>query len=92
MEEYRAIGIPDILTDTDAHGGITYLEDRAPVTRLEVAKLVEHAVVWQVHLVVGRDDLPILGNGGSIEDVILPIDEPDDGRDVVRSTDDCFES
>ena len=58
------------------------LEDRAQMAGLEVALLVEHAVVRQEHLAIHGLQLAVVQEGRRVEDVTLFVDEADDGRDT----------
>ena len=57
----------------------------AAVARLEVALLVEDAVVGQVDLAVDAADLAVGEHGGGVVDVLGPLGEADEGDDVRRS-------
>ena len=61
------------------------------MARLEVALLVEHAVVRQKHLVVDGLDLAVVQKRRGIEDIAGLVDEPHDGRDALRGAGDDVE-
>jgi hypothetical protein len=46
--------VPDVLADREPHADPGHLDQRRAVARLEVAALVEDAVIGQEHLAVGR--------------------------------------
>ena len=60
------------------------VDDRTGRARLEVALLVEHAVVGQVDLAVDRVDRPVGEDGGGVVDVLGALGEADDGDEPVR--------
>ena len=77
-----SVRIPDVFADADAHRRVADPEYRARSPRLKVTELIEDAVIRKKHLVVDRSNSSALNDGGSIEDVVLAINETDDGRDV----------
>ena len=91
LKEYRPVGIPDVLADAHADCCAVYPENRTLSARLEIPEFVENAVIGQIHLVIGCDEFSILRDRRSIEDVIFPIDEADNCRDLFCPADDLFE-
>src|SRR6187401_3322225 len=77
-----SVWIPDVFADADANGCISDPEDRARSSRLKITELIKDSVVRQKHLVVDRCDSSALDDGSRIENVVLPIHESDDCRDV----------
>jgi hypothetical protein len=68
--------IPDVLADVDGEGGLAQLEHRRLGAGLEVAVLVEHAVVRQVLLVVDPAQRAVVQDGRRVEDVVTLVHEP----------------
>ena len=58
--------VPDVFADIDAHTDTRYYVHRALLSSLEVAVLVEDAVVGQIHLVVDADQLSIMDNAAAL--------------------------
>src|SRR5207253_7540907 len=83
--EDRTVRIPNVLADTDPDGCAIHLQYGAAITWLEIPKFVENSVIWKIDLVVSRDQFSILNNGGGIKDVVLAIDEADDGSNAARA-------
>ena len=67
--------IPDVLADVDGERRVARHEDRRLGARLEVAVLVEDAVVRQVLLVVNPDAAAVVQHRGGVEDVVPLVDE-----------------
>jgi hypothetical protein len=65
----RPARVPDVLANVDAEIGAAELDDGARAARLEVAILIEHAVVRQEDLVVHGSKKPIMRYGGRVVDV-----------------------
>src|SRR5262249_14836447 len=59
-------------------------ESRGLGARLEVAVLVEHAVVRQVLLVIDAGAAAVVQNGGGVEDVVPLVNESNDDRQSAR--------
>ena len=83
--------VPDVLADVDADAHAADVVDRARVARLEVAVLVEDAVVGQVHLVVDVDQLAVVDDGRGVVDVLVRVHEADDQRDAGAALHDGIE-
>ena len=77
----RRPGQPDVLADRQSDALTTHFDRRSRVTRLEVAPLVEHAVVGQMHLAVDRLDRPVGEHGGGVVDVLGAALREADDRD-----------
>ena len=77
-------GLPDVLADREADGHAVQLEAGRRIARLEVALLVEHPVVGQVHLAVDRRHLAVGEHGGGVVDVVGALREPDQRDDPAR--------
>ena len=92
LKKYGSIRVPNILTNTHTYSRAVHPQDWAGFAGLEVSKLVENAVVRQIHFVIRRDELSILSDGSGIEDVVLPIDKPNDGCDIPCPADDPVQS
>ena len=75
-------GLPDVLADREPDRHAVQLEGRRLGPRLEVALLVEDAVVRQVHLAVDRRDLPVGEHRRGVVDVVGPLGEADEGDDA----------
>ena len=69
--------VPDVLADVDGEHHVAQREDRGLGAGLEVAVLVEDAVVRQVLLVVGAGVHAVVQHGGGIEDVVALVHESD---------------
>src|SRR4030095_7096450 len=80
--KHRTIRIPDVFTNAYSDGYSVHLKHRAAIARLKVPKFVEHAIIGQIYLVVDRHLLSVLDNRSGIEDVILPVDKANHGRNV----------
>ena len=91
MQEHRPVGIPNVLTDTDADRRSIHLKHWAAPARLEVPEIVEYAIIRKIYLVVRRQQFAILGYSSGVKDVTLAIDKPDDGRNVASPADNFFE-
>ena len=65
-----ARGIPDVLADIGGHSRVAHQEDGGFRARLEVAVLIEHAIVGQVLLVVGAGMGAVVEHGRRVEDVV----------------------
>ena len=76
------MGVPDVLADVDPDGGAADHEHGTLGPGLEVPLLVEHAVVRQVHLVVGADHLAVVREGCGIVYVGVRVNEADDHGDA----------
>ena len=79
---HRPGGKPAVLTNREADARAVELEDGAAVTGLEIALLVEDAVVGQEDLVEDGLDLAVVEERRRVEDVAVLIDEPDHSRDA----------
>ena len=66
----RGTGLPDVLADAEPDRHAVQLDDRGLGARLEVALLVEDAVVRQVHLAVGGHHAAIGEDRGGVVDVL----------------------
>ena len=75
-------GIPDVLADVGREHRVAHDEHGRLRAGLEVAVLVEDAVVGQVLLVVRAHLRAVVENGRGIEDVITLVDIPDHRRDA----------
>ncbi len=80
----RGAGQPDVLTDRQPDQPPADLDRRSRGSRLEVAPLVEHAVVGQMNLAVDRLDRAVGEHGGGIVDVLGVLREADDRDHAVR--------
>ena len=80
----RRPGLPDVLADRDADAVPRRARSGRPRAGLEVALLVEDAVVGQVHLAVDRRDAPVREHGGGVVDVGAALGEADDRRRCPR--------
>ena len=81
LPRHRAGGEPAVLAHRKADAHAVEVDDRAEPSGLEVALLIEDAVVGQEDLVVDGLDLAVVDEGGRVEDLAVPIDEADDRRD-----------
>jgi hypothetical protein len=89
----RITGVPDILADREPDPGSGHAEDRRLRAGLEVAVLVEDAVVGKILLAIDAGQPAIAHDGGRVVDVIVLIDEAHDegqagagGRDLFQGT------
>ena len=80
----RRAGLPDVLADRQADGDAVDRDRRAALARLEVAQLVEDAVVGQVQLAVAGLDRAVGEDRRRVVDVLGPLGIADDGDDPVR--------
>src|SRR5439155_128589 len=76
--------IPDVLADVDGHARLAEREDRRLAPRLEIAVLVEDAVVRQVLLVVDAGQGPVVDDGGGVEEILALVHAADDGGEAAR--------
>ena len=76
--------LPDVLADRQADRGAVDLDRRRRVTDLEVALLVEDAVVGQAQLAVDAGDIAVGEHGRRVVDVVGALREADDRDDVDR--------
>ena len=79
---HRSGGVPDVLADRDADASAGNVEELHAGPRAEVTRLVEHAVVGQILLVIGARQLAAVNHRRSVKDVVRIVDEPDDGSHV----------
>ena len=77
----RRPGLPDVLADRQADGHAVDLDRRPARAGLEVAQLVEDAVVGQVQLAVDRLHRAVGEHGGGVVDVVGPLGVADDRDD-----------
>ena len=77
-----ADGIPDVLADVDADVAAVDDINGTEVAAPEVAVLIEHAVVGQVHLAVPVEDTTVVDDGGGVGDVVADLDASDDDGDA----------
>ncbi len=82
---------PDVLADRQPDGDAVDVDHRSVAPALEVAVLVEDAVVGQVVLAVDAADLAVGEHGGAVVDVVRPLREADDGDDPLRLLGDALE-
>ena len=80
----RRAGLPDVLTDRQPDGDAVDLDRRAALAGLEVAQLVEDAVVGQVQLAVARLELAVGEDRGGVVDVLGALGIAHDGDDPGR--------
>jgi hypothetical protein len=81
--DVRSVSDPDVLAHRHADRGLAELDEQRAVARAEVAALVEHTVVREMHLVVtrvhataGRDDrrvVDVVGERGNADESDQPI-------------------
>ena len=76
-------GLPDVLADGQADAQVAELDQPAAVARLEVALLVEDAVVGQEHLAVDRLYAAAGEHGAGVVDVVGELWEADQRHDPV---------
>src|SRR5258708_4121486 len=67
--------IPDVFTDVHAHVYAVDQKEGRLVPGLEVAILIEDAVVGQVMFVIDSNQLPFVDHGGGVVDVMHAIDK-----------------
>src|SRR5260370_7591265 len=91
LERPRARRVPDVLADVDGEGRLARGEDGGVGAGLEVAVLVEDAVVRQVSLVVNARARAVVEHGRGVEDVVALVDEADDRGDPARGARDVAE-
>ena len=77
-------GLPDVLADRHADRDAVDLDDRPAGAALEVAHLVEDAVVGEVDLAVDRLHAAVGADRGGVVGVLGTLGEPDDRDDVHR--------
>ena len=75
-----AVGVPDVLADGGGDRDAADDEARRPRARLEVALLVEDAVVWEALLAVAGDDAPAVDEGGAVVEHAVELEAADDER------------
>jgi hypothetical protein len=75
----RGARLPDVLADGEAQGDAIQLEHARLGARLEVALLVEHAVVGQEHLAVDGRHLAVHEHRRAVVDVLGALGKPDQG-------------
>ena len=80
----RRAGLPDVLADRQADRDAVDLDRRAARAGLEVAQLVEDAVVGQVDLAVARLHGAVGEDRGSVVDVLRALGVADDRDDAGR--------
>jgi hypothetical protein len=80
----RGPRLPDVLADGQPDVYSVELEDRGLAPGREVALLVEHAVVRQVHLPVDRQDLSVREDSRGVVDVVVPLGESDQRGEAAR--------
>jgi len=78
----RGTRLPEVLADGEAHPQAVALEDPRPGPGLEVASLVEHPVVGQVHLVIDGRHLAVREDRRGVVDVVGAVGEPHERHDV----------
>ena len=79
----RALRVPDVLADVHAERRVAAIaKTGVSVPGLEVALLVEDAVVRQELLVVDAGALAVVDHRGGVVDVVARVDEADDRRDA----------
>ena len=88
----RPLRIPDVLADANAEGDAIQREDRVALAGLEVAVLIEDAVVGEEHLVVHAGQRAVVEHGGRVEDVVFHIHEADDGGESGGGRGDALQS
>jgi hypothetical protein len=76
--------LPDVLADRQSDQGVAELDQRAAGARLEVALLVEDAVVGQKHLAVDRLDRAAGEHGAGVVDIVGALREADQRDDSPR--------
>ncbi len=79
----RRARLPDVLADGQSDGLLADLEHRAAIARLEVALLVEDAVVGEEDLAIDRMHDAVGEHGGGVVDVGRALGKADDGNDPV---------
>ena len=79
---HRARGEPAVFAYGQPDPNPVQLDDRAGVAGLEVALLVEDAVVRQEDLVIDGRDLAVVQERGGVEEITVLVDKPDHGGDV----------
>ena len=79
----RRAGLPDVLADGQPDGNVVQLDERGLGARLEVAVLVEYAVVRQEHLPVHGGHPAIGQDRGRVVDVVGALREADQRHDPV---------
>ena len=77
-------GLPDVLADGEPDADAVDLDQRRLGAGLEVALLVEDAVVRQVHLAVDGRDRAVGEHGGGVVDVVGALGEADERDDPLR--------
>ena len=77
-------GLPDVLADAEPDRDAVQLDDRRLGARLEVALLVEDAVVRQVHLAVGGHHVAVGEHRGGVVDVLGLLRIAHHGGDALR--------
>ena len=79
---HRARGEPAVFAYGKPDPNPVQLDDRAAVAGLEVALLVEDAVVRQEDLVIDGRDLAVVQERGGVEEITVLVDKADHGGDV----------
>ena len=73
----RRAGLPDVLAHRQPHARGAQVDVCAGAARLEIALLIEDAVVGQVDLAIDRMHPSACQNGGGVVDVLRALGEPD---------------
>src|SRR5579859_7832591 len=76
LQSHWASRIPHILADSDANMHSIDEKDRRLVSRLEVAVLIENAVVGQVVFVIDTAEFSLVNDRGRVVDVMVTIHKP----------------
>ena len=84
-------GVPNVFADVHAHRGAVDGVHRALSARLEVARLVEDAVVGQVHLAVAADMPAVVYQRGGVVYVRVGVDIAHHGGDAAAFGGDALE-
>ena len=80
----RSRGVPDVLAHVHGEGRLARREDLGLGARLEVAVLVEDAVVRQILLVIDPGSDSVVQHGRRVEDVVALVDEAHHDREPPR--------
>ena len=81
---HRSGWVPAVLTHGHADPHAFELEDRAAMSRLEVALFVEHPVVREKDLVIHGFELAVLHESRGVEDRAVIVDKTNHGSDSLR--------
>ena len=84
LHDRRPHRLPDVLAHVDAYANAANHVHGALPPGLEVALLVEHAIVGREHLVVNTGERAVVRYRGGVVEIGVGVHEPDNRRDAFR--------